>query len=157
MKKYSFPPLADQDCTTLILGSLPGEESLARQQYYAHPRNIFWKLMFELCGQAYTEDYSFRCQMLLNHHIALWDMIYSGNREGSLDADIKNETPNDLNAFLESHPKISQIILNGKKAEATFRKNFKHINIPTITMPSTSPANAKMNYLEKLNRWKEIL
>lgn len=154
MKKYSFPPLIDADCTILILGSLPGEESLAKQEYYAHPRNAFWKIIFDLFEQEYSKDYTMKCRLLLNNHIALWDMIYSGKREGSLDSAIQQETPNNLAMLLEQYPKISKIILNGKKAESVYRKNFSDIQIPVFTMPSTSPANARLSYLEKRNQWQ---
>lgn len=157
MTKYSFPPLVDENCTILILGSLPGDESLAKKQYYAHPRNVFWRIMFDIFEKEYTDDYSVRCQMLLDHHVALWDMIHHGNRTGSLDADIKYEIPNDLKGLLKDYPNISKIVLNGKKAEATFKKNFKDISAIIITMPSTSPANARIGFLEKLNKWKSAL
>ena len=88
--KYSFAPLRDERCEILILGSLPGEESLRMRQYYAHPRNSFWKIMFEILGEKYTDDYREKCRMMLRHHIALWDVVYSGERQGSLDSNIKN-------------------------------------------------------------------
>lgn len=157
MKKYSFPPIVDSNCTTLVLGSLPGEESLAKQEYYAHKQNAFWKIMFDIFKQEYSDDYSVKCRIVLDNHIALWDMIYSGTRKGSLDSDIKNETANDIKGFLQDYPNITKILLNGKKAEATFKKNFKDINVTTITMPSTSPANARMSYSEKLKVWKAVL
>ena len=91
MTKYSFPPLISSSAKILILGSLPGEESLKQAQYYAHPRNAFWKIMFTVFNEAYSEDYSVKCELLLKNHIALWDMVHSGNREGSLDSDIKDE------------------------------------------------------------------
>ncbi len=157
MKKYSFPPLIDDKCKILILGSLPGEKSLEMQQYYAFPQNLFWKIMFEICEQEFSENYEIKCNMLLKNHIALWDMVYSGDREGSLDTAIKNEEANDLKSFLKNYPSISKILLNGKKAESVFKKNFKDIDILTITMPSTSPANARMSYIDKLSIWKSAI
>ncbi|MGP1489410.1 MAG: DNA-deoxyinosine glycosylase, partial [Peptoanaerobacter stomatis] len=118
MTKYSFPPLIDHSSKILILGSLPGEESLKQVQYYAHPRNAFWKIMFTIFNEVYNEDYSIRCKLLLKNHIALWDMVHSGYREGSLDSDIKNEVPNDIDGLLKEYQAISKILLNGKKAEA---------------------------------------
>ena len=155
--KYSFSPISDKESTILILGSLPGEESLKQQQYYAHNRNLFWKIMFDILKAAPTTDYNRKCQLLLDNHIALWDMVHRGNRIGSLDSNIKNEEVNNLNSFLKEHTKINKILLNGKKAEALFKKQFSNIDIPTITLPSTSPANARMSYEEKLGLWKSAI
>ena len=139
MTKYSFPPLISSSAKILILGSLPGEESLKQVQYYAHPRNAFWKIMFTV------------------FNIALWDMVHSGIREGSLDSDIKNEIPNDIEGLLNEYQGISTILLNGKKAEAMYRRYFNQIPLHTITLPSTSPANARLNFEEKLKVWKEAI
>lgn len=155
--KYSFPPLADENSSILILGSLPGQASLDAQQYYAYPQNQFWKIMFAICGCEFSLDYKIRCDMLLRNHIALWDMIHCGIRKGSLDSNIKNEVPNDIAGFLKEHPNISKILLNGKKAEATFKKNFRDIDIQTFTMPSTSPANARMCFEQKLECWESAI
>ena len=154
MTKYSFPPLINSSAKILILGSLPGEESLKQAQYYAHPRNTFWKIIF---NEAYSEDYSAKCELLLKNHIALWDMVHSGNREGSLDSDIKNEIPNDIEGLLNEYQGISTILLNGKKAEAMYKRYFNQIPVHTITLPSTSPANAKVSFEEKLKVWKEAI
>ena len=157
MTKYSFPPLINSSSKILILGSLPGEESLKQAQYYAHPRNAFWKIMFTVFNEIYSEDYSAKCELLLKNHIALWDMVHSGIREGSLDSDIKNEIPNDIEGLLNEYQGISTILLNGKKAEAMYRRYFNQISVHTITLPSTSPANARLNFEEKLKVWKEAI
>lgn len=157
MKKYSFPPLANEKSKILILGSLPGEKSLQMQQYYAFKQNAFWRIMFEIFDEPFSDDYKNRCEMLLKHGIALWDTIQSGNREGSLDSSIKDEEPNDIKEFLDEHKGISKILLNGKKSETMFKKHCKNINLKVITMPSTSPANARMSYNEKLNLWKTAI
>ena len=157
MTKYSFPPLINSSAKILILGSLPGEESLKQAQYYAHPRNAFWKIMFTVFNEVYSEDYSAKCELLLKNHIALWDMVHSGNREGSLDSDIKNEIPNDIEGLLNEYQSISTILLNGKKAEAMYRRYFNQISVHTVTLPSTSPANARLNFEEKLSLWKEAI
>ncbi len=157
MTKYSFPALINSSSKILILGSLPGEESLKQAQYYAHPRNAFWKIMFTVFNEIYSEDYSAKCELLLKNHIALWDMVHSGIREGSLDSDIKNEIPNDIEGLLNEYQSISTILLNGKKAEAMYRRYFNQISVHTITLPSTSPANARLNFEEKLKVWKEAI
>ena len=157
MTKYSFPPLINSSAKILILGSLPGEESLKQAQYYAHPRNAFWKIMFTVFNESYSEDYSIKCELLLKNHIALWDTVHSGSREGSLDSDIKNEIPNDIEGLLNEYQSISTILLNGKKAEAMYRRYFNQVPVHTVTLPSTSPANARLNFEDKLNVWKEAI
>jgi len=93
MLKLSFPPIADSSCVCLILGSMPGEESLRRQQYYGHPRNAFWRIINENLPNRSYED---RCSFLLAHGIALWDVLKSAHRQGSLDSAIRNEKPNEF-------------------------------------------------------------
>ena len=122
-----------------------------------HLRNVFRKIMFTVFNEAYSEDFSVKCDLLLKNNIALWDMVHSGNREGSLDSDIKNEIPNDIEGLLNEYQSISTILLNGKKAEAMYRRYFNQIPVHTITLPSTSPANARLNFEEKLSLWKNAI
>ena len=84
-------------------------------------------------------------------------MVHSGYREGSLDSDIKNEVPNDIDGLLKEYQAISKILLNGKKAEAMYKRYFSQIPVNTITLPSTSPANARVSFEEKLKVWKEAI
>ncbi len=155
--KYGLPPIERGDARLLILGSLPGEISLNMQQYYAHPQNKFWRIISELVGEEMPTEYAQRCDMLIRHRIALWDVIHYAEREGSLDADIKNPMPNDFDTFFAQHPDIRMIILNGGKAASLYRKHFKHIGIATVQVPSTSPARANMNYEQKLSAWREAV
>ncbi len=155
--KHSLAPLSHAECTILILGSLPGEESLRLQQYYAHPRNAFWRIMAHSLSESLPENYSERREMLLRHNIGLWDVIQSAERKGSLDVDIKNHVPNDLSTFLKSHESVQKILLNGGKAGALFKKHFSDIKVPSILLPSTSPANAKMKFDEKCKIWQAAL
>ena len=155
--KSSLEAIANQDSTILILGSLPGEESLKQQQYYAHPRNAFWKIISEILNVTMPEDYDQRRTLLLENNIAVWDVIESANREGSLDTAIKNETPNDLVSFLNQHTEITRILINGGKASKSFSKFFKEITITVYVLPSTSPANASMKYVDKLEKWKAAI
>ena len=113
--------------------------------------------MFTVFNEAYSEDFSVKCDLLLKNNIALWDMVHSGNRESSLDSDIKNEIPNDIEGLLNEYQGISTILLNGKKAEAIYKRYFNQIPVHTTTLPSTSPANARVTFTEKLNFWKEAL
>lgn len=157
----SFPPVADKHATVLILGSMPGKESLKQQQYYAHPSNAFWKIMGELVGAHPFLIYQERLDVLRSSGIALWDVLASCVRETSLDSHIKNEAANDFASFFASHPHITQVFFNGAKAEQSFRKFvLAKQKLPPLTfhrLPSTSPAHAGMRYAEKLKVWKAAI
>jgi len=157
---YSFPPVAAPDARVLILGSMPGAASLAAGQYYAHPRNLFWAVMGELVGARMTLAYADRIQKLKDAKMALWDVLQSCEREGSLDTNIQNETPHDFAKFFAAHPRITQVFFNGRKAEASFRQHFPGIMHAGVlqfhTLPSTSPAHAGRSFAEKLAAWRAI-
>ncbi len=161
--KHSFAPVVNAHCTTLILGSLPGDESLRQVQYYAHPRNAFWRILCDVFApdQPFAEDYAARCALALQHGVALWDVIGAAEREGSLDTAIRNPAVNDFATFLRAHPSIHKICLNGGKAEQLFKRHCKDImadpHITVIALPSTSPANAKMTFAEKRTLWQAAL
>lgn len=137
----------------LILGSMPGAVSLNVGQYYAHPRNVFWKIMGELAGAGSDKPYAERGAILKAHRIALWDVLRSCVRLGSLDADIRDEAPNDFAA----HPHIKRIGCNGAKAAASFRK-YAATTVPSgaeiIILPSTSPAHAGLSFEKKCAAWR---
>ncbi len=156
-RKYSMPPVADGHCTILILGSLPGERSLAMQQYYAHPQNQFWKLICVLLDEPLPTDCTQRLNMLLRHGIALWDVVAQATREGSLDSSILAPLPNDFDAFFADHPHICKIVLNGGKAAQLYHRHFKHLAIPTVQVPSSSPAHASLSFDQKLVLWRKAL
>jgi len=156
-----FPPVAAHDARVLILGSLPGRRSLEAAQYYAHRQNAFWHIMAELL--RITGDYESRCEQLTHHGIALWDVLASSVRPGSMDADIRlaASMPNDFAEFLSEHAEITRICFNGRKAEEIF----KRLVIPglikagpkLVSLPSTSPAYAAMAFDEKRDAWSEGL
>lgn len=152
--KYGLAPVVDERSTVVILGSLPGEESLRKQEYYAHPQNRFWRVMSTVVGEPLPEGYEESCEMLLRHGVALWDVIRFAEREGSLDASIKNPAPNDFDAFFARYPGIRRVVLNGDKAAAMFKKHFGHIAVETVKVPSTSPARANLTLDEKTRLWK---
>jgi len=155
---FSFEPIADQNSEILILGSVPGRKSLEEQQYYAHPQNCFWKLMFELLKEDFTTDYTGRKALLKRHHIALWDVIDSCERRSSLDSDIRNEEHNGIADFLHQHPKIKAIFCNGQKSFHQLKKILPgNFGIPIIALPSTSPAHASLSYEEKKREWSRII
>ena len=155
---YSFPPVSDQNSRILILGSMPGEESLRKRQYYAHPRNQFWPILSRLLGFSEESDYRERLAALLRNRIALWDVIESCNRQGSLDSAIQNIQVNDFRKFFFRHPMIKTVYFNGRKAFMTFKK-VQGIDVSRFEcriLPSTSPAYT-MLFNEKLTAWKQIL
>jgi hypoxanthine-DNA glycosylase len=153
----SFPPLIDSQSEILILGSIPGVKSLEMQQYYAHPQNKFWKIIFELFNENFTEDYMERITILKKHHIALWDVIDSCERKGSLDSEIKNEEANQIAELVEQHPNIKAIFCNGGKSFKNLQKVLgKNYKLPIILLPSTSPLHT-ISFEKKLEEWVKIL
>lgn len=157
---YGFAPIAAADARILILGSLPGQRSLAQQEYYAHPQNAFWRVMADLNG--ISGPYDARCAGLLEHRIALWDVLKGSVRPGSMDADIREQTAvaNPFKDFMGEHPSIRRILFNGKKSESLFRKLVPIeglVEVRLIGLPSTSPAYAAMPYDKKLSAWRDAL
>lgn len=159
MKSFSFSPISKPDAVILILGTMPGTKSLEIQQYYGHARNNFWRFMFEIFNEDFTDNYEMRKNLLLKNKVALWDVLQFCERIGSLDSAIKNEITNDFELFLKQHPGIKTIIFNGQKAAAFFKKHvpLKDSSYQLFTLPSTSPANAGKSFEYKLNEWKKII
>jgi hypoxanthine-DNA glycosylase len=160
-----FPPIAEDDAVVLILGSMPSLKSLEAQQYYAHPRNSFWHIMTKLLANTSAMDYEERKALLLNNRIALWDVLNTCQRNGSLDSSIKNETTvaNDFNDFYNHHPSIKAVYFNGSRAQQEYKKHIlplldkKFTAITYTRLPSTSPAMASLSREQKLQQWKVIL
>lgn len=160
-----FPPIARNDARVLICGSLPGQTSLARQQYYAQPHNVFWKIAGELFGFDPALDYPARAAALAACRIAVWDVCAAAVRPGSLDAGIRRGTvvPNAFGPFLLAHPQIRRICFNGGVAFELFERRVWPVlpaplqALPRIRLPSTSPAHAGMRYADKLTRWREVI
>jgi len=159
----SFPPLARRDAVVLVLGSMPGEASLRARQYYAHPRNHFWPLLGELLGFDPAAPYARRVRAVTAARIAVWDVLQSCVREGSLDSAIEDDTllVNDLAGFFARYRNVSRVYFNGAKAEACYRR---HV-LPRVAanalqyrrLPSTSPANASQSYRAKFAQWRCVL
>lgn len=158
MQVRSFPPIAAPGARVLILGSMPGVASLEAGQYYAHPRNAFWPIMGRVFGAGPDMPYADRIRHLLLCGVAVWDVLQACVREGSLDANIRNEVPNDFLTFFAAQPGIVRVLLNGGKAAASFRR---HVALPAgvqaIQVPSTSPAHAARSFDEKLSLWRAAL
>ncbi len=149
----------------VILGSLPGEESLQVRQYYANPDNQIWTILALVYGESPAATYSSRLAFLQNRRIALWDVLRSANRTGSLDQDIENEVVNDFSAFLTRYPALRAIVFNGTKAEDLFRRHVVERvgteilgNRQLIPLPSTSPTPGRhvLTLEQKVERWKII-
>lgn len=142
----------------LLLGTMPGEESLRKQQYYGHRQNQFWKIIYSLFGKELTDDYEERKAFVLRHNIAIWDVLQSCEGSGSLDSNIKNQQPNDFSSFFRQYPLISHVCFTSKKA-ADFYKRYvwSDENRVFVTLPSPSPANAQMRFDEKVDKWKILL
>lgn len=155
--KYSFDPIWKCGCRILVLGSLPGDESLRQRQYYAHPRNAFWKIMGDFFGFESSMPYDKRLQRLTSCGVALWDVIAHGYRKGSLDQQIKREHPNDIKAFLLLCPSVSLICCNGSASYRYLKKYFPDLwlrdNLEIMRLPSTSPAAAMFSYEQKRMAW----
>lgn len=154
----SFKPIVDENSKILVLGSMPGEESLRQNQYYAFKRNQFWDIIYKVFDSEKSDEYEEKVKFLRENKIALWDVIYKCNREGSLDSNIKDEIPNDILNLLDKYPNINYILFNGGKAEKSFKKHFGFklpYNIEFYRMPSTSPAYT-IKLKEKLKDWMII-
>jgi len=159
-KSEGFPPIAREDARVLVLGSLPGQRSLTQSRYYAHPQNAFWSIMRDIHG--ISGSYEERCASLEEHRIALWDVLRTSVRPGSLDADIRLDTAvaNDFASFLNKYSWIEDVCFNGKKAEQIFRRMVPQAlcqELRLVALPSTSPAYAAMPYDTKLNIWRQAL
>jgi len=161
---YAFPPIADRRARTLILGSMPGEASLAVGEYYAFRHNQFWRIAGEIAGFAHDAAYARRKVALRRCHIALWDVVASCARAGSLDSAIREDSirVNDFAAFLAAHPAIQLVCFNGRKAESAWRRRVAPALPGTLKLeyrllPSTSPAHAGMSYRAKLRHWRSAI
>ena len=161
----SFPPIVGSNANILILGSMPGIESLKQQRYYAHPRNAFWPIICSYFALTEPVSYSQRCELLKQQRIALWDVLKSCRRPGSLDQHIETDSmvANDFVTFFMKYPSIKQVFFNGGKAEQVFNRHvLKQLNAAGICLqrtklPSTSPAHAAMRLEQKQRLWHQAL
>lgn len=160
--KNCFGPIVSSDSRLLILGTLPGEESLIRRQYYGHPRNHFWPIAAAAFGEELPASYDDRIAMLARNRVALWDVLQSAQRVGSLDSKIENPIANDFSAFLARYPGIRTLAFNGNNAHKFFRRFVeKKQDLPlgqirVLYLPATSPAYARP-FEEKAAKWREAL
>ena len=164
-RSSGFPPIIDDGAEILVLGSLPSQKSIEASEYYAHPQNAFWRIMGELFGAGPDRSYEQRIESLKSNGIAVWDVLSSSVRPGSMDSDIdvSSAEPNDFSAFFKTNAGIELVCFNGQKAARMFEELIleRHPELrPGLTLetlPSTSPAHASMSFEEKLVNWSIVL
>jgi hypoxanthine-DNA glycosylase len=156
--KTSFPPISANSTEILILGSLPGEKSLAMHEYYAHPQNKFWRIIAAITDSQTPVNYGDKLSLLIKNRIGVWDVVREAKRIGSLDTNIVDELPNDIDTFISRHKNLKVISFNGTKSMKLFDKYFKRReHFKYIHLPSSSPANARIKFDEICERWRELL
>ncbi len=159
-----FPPIESAAARTLILGTMPGRASLEAGQYYAHPRNAFWRILGELLGFDPGDPYERRTARLVAAGIAVWDVLGACRRLGSLDHDIEagSVVPNDFAGFFATHPRIDRVYCNGAGAELLYRKHVLRAGLARpevvpVRLPSTSPAHAAKSVVDKMAAWRVVV
>jgi double-stranded uracil-DNA glycosylase len=158
----SFAPIENRAARVLVLGSMPGAASLLAAQYYAHRHNAFWPVMGELFGADPALSYKKRILILRRAGLALWDVLASCVREGSLDSDIDEASivPNDFRAFFDAHPRVKHVFFNGAKTELCYHRyvqpNRSDCGLHFTRLPSTSPAHASLSLPQKLKAWRAV-
>lgn len=156
MIKRGFPPVLDENTEILILGSLPGDESLRRQQYYGHPGNDFWRLVGRAIGENLQDmDYEMRLETLKHHKIGLWDVFKAGKREGSQDSKIREEEVNQFSTLKEMAPSLKRVCFNGKKSGG-YEPIIRTIGYETKVLPSSSGINRR-NLKMRESEWETAL
>ncbi|NCC67744.1 MAG: DNA-deoxyinosine glycosylase [Clostridia bacterium] len=157
MPSHTIAPIFDENSKVLILGSFPSVKSREAQFFYGNPQNRFWRVMAEVLCCETPNTTAGKTTMLIEHGIALWDVIASCDISGSDDASISNVVPNDLSPILKT-VHIERIFTNGGRANALYRKYLlPQTGMDAIPLPSTSPANARFDLESLVERWKEIL
>jgi len=161
--KQGLPPVISEHSRTLILGTLPGDESIRTRRYYANPRNQFWTILARVYQEDIVDRYDEQITFLLSHGLALWDVLRTAHRDGSVDRAIRDAEPNDFELLLRTHPKLTAIGFNGRMAYNLFckhvvqrQRNTSLQRFRVCILPSSSPA-AGLPLEEKVARWREFL
>lgn len=151
-------PLVDARCRLLVLGSFPGERSLALQQYYAHPQNQFWPIFMTIFGVSPhgmdLSSYQNRSEWLLSRGVGLWDVYACCERQGSLDSAIRRAVPNDLSQLARYCPELRLVAHNGAQSYRHARASAV-LGVPVVRLPSSSPAYAGMRFEDKCAAWTQ--
>jgi hypoxanthine-DNA glycosylase len=155
MQKEGLSPIIDEDTQVLILGSLPGDISISKQQYYANSNNDFWKIMSAILNETIPKEYDAKIKILHKHHIGLWDVYHSCNRAGSMDVNIEDKELNDFNLIKKKYPKIRLICFNGKEAGLS-TQTLQNLGFKTKALPSSSGANRR-DQDQRIREWRSIL
>ncbi|CDP89925.1 MULTISPECIES: DNA-deoxyinosine glycosylase [Mycolicibacterium] len=155
---HGLTPIIGDEPEVLILGNMPSAMSLASGQYYGNPRNAFWRITGALFGFSADAPYPERVAQLCAHHVAVWDVLRSCRRVGSLDSAVERDSmvPNDFDALFTAHPTLRQLVFNGAAAETNYRRLVGTPPLPSVRVPSSSPAQT-MRYEDKLDAWRRAL
>ncbi|GAB5898249.1 DNA-deoxyinosine glycosylase [Mycolicibacterium mageritense] len=155
---HGLAPIVGARARVLILGNMPSVMSLAAHEYYGNPRNAFWRITGEIFGFDAGAPYPERVASLHGHGVAVWDVLRSCRRIGSLDSAVQRDSmvPNDFASFFAEHPTVARVLFNGAAAETNFRQLVGVGHLPTVRLPSTSPAQT-MRYADKLRAWRSQL
>lgn len=153
---YGLPPVTGPEPGILILGSFPSVLSLEHNEYYGNPKNRFWAVMERVLDVPADLPYAERTHLLTQRGVALWDVVASCERPGSADSRIKNPVANDLAGFFRKHPTLRLVALNGTAASQIYHRFAEVPGLPSVTLPSTSPANEGVPFPEKVRKWQVI-
>lgn len=155
--EHPFPPVVDENCRILVLGSFPSVKSREDGFFYGHPQNRFWRMLAAIFDEDVPADIPAKKAFLLRHHIALWDVIASCEIKGSSDASVKNAVPVDI-ARVTQIAKINRVICNGSLAHKLYQRHLEPLTgIQAISLPSTSPANAAWSLERLVSAWRDAL
>lgn len=157
MYRKALQPLIDSSTFILIMGTMAGERSIAKQEYYANRGNLFWKIMFSIFEEEFSPSYEDRKALIKKYNIGLWNVLQSCKREGSSDAKITEETLNDFESLHKQYPNIKYVFFESKAAARYFEKHAApKKGITYLTLPSTSGLNAGLTKEEKVHQWKVV-
>lgn len=157
MYKEALPPLINNSSRILILGTMPGDQSIAKQEYYGNKGNHFWRIMYTIFNEDYSLNYDDRKDLLKSHKVALWNVLANCIRIGSSDSKIKHEKVNDFENFHLQYPDIKYIFFESKSAAKYYQKYVKtKAYISYFIMPSTSGLNAGIPLSEKIDSWRKL-
>lgn len=159
ISRQALPPVIDKATKYLVLGTMPGEQSLLSQQYYNNPRNQFWKIIADVFNDKRAfENYNDKLTTLKNNKIGLWDVLDTCDREGSSDSNIENPTVNNFDKLFKEFPNIKTVIFNGQDSYDYFNSLVHNkADKKYLRLSSTSSLNGHKTLAEKTQEWKKAL